>query len=136
MTDSELVEFAKKAMRNSYSPYSNFKVGAALLTTNGNVFTSCNVENSAFSPTICAERTAFVKAISEGYKNFESIAVVAQKNNIDTEYCSPCGVCRQFMSEFCSGSFKIILVGKNNSLKIKTLEQLLPNGFGSENLEV
>lgn len=125
-----LIDIAKEARKNSYSPYSNFKVGAALLTKSGKVYTGCNVENGAYSPSCCAERTAFVKAISEGDKEFDSIAVVGGKNDTD-EFCLPCGVCRQFMSEFCDKDFKIY-VTNNKEVKCYTLDELLPNSFKLE----
>lgn len=125
-----LIVVAKEARENSYSPYSNFKVGAALLTKNGKVYKGCNVENGAYSPSCCAERTAFVKAISEGDKEFDSIAIVGGKNDTD-EFCLPCGVCRQFMSEFCNNEFKIY-VTNNKEIKCYTLEELLPHSFKLE----
>ena len=105
MTDKELVLKAQEAMNNSYSPYSQFKVGAALLTESGKVYAGCNIENVAFGPSICAERVAFFKAISEGEKNFSKIAVVGGKNGIISSATPPCGVCRQVMREFCSDSY-------------------------------
>ena len=125
-----LIDYAKEARNNSYSPYSNFKVGAALLTKSGKVYKGCNVENGAYSPSCCAERTAFVKAISEGETEFDSIAVVGGKNDTN-EYCLPCGVCRQFMSEFCSQDFKIF-VSNNKEIKMYTLSELLPYSFKLE----
>lgn len=125
-----LIDVAKEAREKSYSPYSNFKVGAALLTKNGKIYKGCNVENGAYSPSCCAERTAFVKAISEGEKHFDSIAVVGGKNSTD-EFCLPCGVCRQFMSEFCNNDFKIY-VTNNKEVKCYTLEELLPYSFKLE----
>jgi cytidine deaminase len=122
-----LIEIAKEATKNSYSPYSNFKVGAALLTKSGKVYTGCNIENGAYSPTCCAERTAFVKAISEGEKEFVAIAVVNDKNTI----CYPCGVCRQFMREFCGDTFEIYLED-NEKIKKFTLNELLPYSFELE----
>ncbi|MGM9551054.1 MAG: cytidine deaminase [Clostridia bacterium] len=115
-----LLNKAREALKFSYAPYSSFKVGAALLSTDGQIFTGCNVENSAFSPSMCAERVAFSKAISEGVKDFSAIAVV---NSLDTP-CTPCGVCRQVMAEFCRGDFKIIT--KDNTY---TLKELLPQSF-------
>jgi len=125
-----LIDIAKEARKNSYSPYSNFKVGAALLTKDNKVYTGCNVENGAYTPSCCAERTAFVKAISEGNKEFDSIAVVGGKDNTD-EFCLPCGVCRQFISEFCDKDFKIY-VTDNKEIKCYTLEELLPYSFKLE----
>jgi cytidine deaminase len=123
-----LIEYAKEASKNSYSPYSNFKVGAALLTKSGKLYKGCNVENSAYSPSCCAERTAFLKAISEGEKEFDSIAIVGGKDDLP---CLPCGVCRQFMSEFCDKDFKIY-VNNNEEIKMYTLEELLPHSFELE----
>ena len=124
-----LIKEAEKAMSLSYSPYSSFKVGAALLTEKGKIYLGCNIENASFSPTVCAERTAFFKAVSEGEKEFEAIAVVGGKDGKSTALCPPCGVCRQVMSEFCGRDFKIILSG-NDGIKQFTLAELLPLGFG------
>lgn len=120
----ELYEKACKAVPFAYAPFSDFKVGAALLCKNGEVFTGVNVENSSFGATICAERTAFVKAISEGNKEFEAIAVVADKGEV-----WPCGICRQFMKEFCEDDFKIITGADVDSLKMYTMDEILPEGF-------
>ena len=130
MTDLELIEQAKSALRHSYSPYSHFCVGAALLTKNGTVYTGCNVENAAFGPSICAERTAFCKAVSVGERDFAAIAIVGGKEGVITDYCPPCGVCRQVMSEFCQGDFKIILSDGHGGLKVRTLDEMLPERFG------
>ena len=119
----ELFDRAVKAAENSYSPYSRFKVGAALLCSDGTIYTGCNIENSSFSLTNCAERTAFFKAISEGKKEFEAIAIAGGHDNM-SEPCYPCGSCRQVMTEFCHNYFKIIL-----SDKILTLNEILPYGF-------
>ncbi len=129
MTDLELIEQAKAALRHSYSPYSHFCVGAALLTADGKVFTGCNVENAAFGPSICAERTAFCKAVSEGERHFCAIAIVGGKEGVISDFCPPCGVCRQVMSEFCKGDFRIILTD-GSKIKTWTLDQLLPERFG------
>ena len=121
MTDNELIKIATDAMNYSYSPYSGFKVGAALLTESGNVFTGCNIENSAFSPTLCAERVAFSKAVSDGEKKFSKIAIVGGKDGKIENLCPPCGVCRQVMREFCDPSeFDVILVRSSNRLKKQT----------------
>lgn len=132
MTDKELVLKAQEAMNNSYSPYSEFKVGAALLTENGKVYTGCNIENVAFGPSICAERVAFFKAISEGEKNFLKIAVVGGKNGIISSATPPCGVCRQVMREFCSDNFEILIVRENNEYDKVLLKDLLPLSFRPE----
>ena len=117
----------------SYAPYSHFKVGAALLAKNGKVYGGCNIENVAFSPTNCAERTAFFRAISEGVREFDAIAVVGGKDGVLTEYSPPCGVCRQVMQEFCNPSeFKIILAVSEKDYKVYTLSELLPLGFDVE----
>lgn len=124
MTDRELYETALKMTERAYAPFSNFKVGAALLTTDGKVFTGVNVENSSLGGTICAERTAFVKAISEGEYSFEKIAVVANEGE-----AWPCGICRQFMKEFCDDDFRIITGNEADSLRVFTMAEILPEGF-------
>lgn len=121
---NELIEQAKKATLNSYVPYSNFKVGAALLCKNGKVYLGCNIENKAFGPSICAERVAFSKAISEGEKEFTAIAIIG-----GDDICPPCGICRQVMSEFCNDDFIIYLEGKGNKIEKYTLNELLPHRF-------
>ena len=132
MTDKELVLKAIDSMKNSYSPYSRFKVGAALLTENGKIYTGCNIENVAFGPSICAERVAFFKAISEGEKNFSKIAVVGGKNGIISSATPPCGVCRQVMREFCSDDFEILIVRENENYDKVLLKDLLPHSFKPE----
>lgn len=131
MNDRELIEAAASARKMSYSPYSGFAVGAALLCEDGSVFTGCNIENSAFSPTNCAERTAFFKAVSEGRRDFAKIAVVGGRADLATpEYCCPpCGVCRQVMKEFCKPDFEIIMAKSGDEYKIMTLSELLPASF-------
>ena len=134
MTNQELFEMALKAREFSYSPYSNYKVGAALLAKNGTVYTGCNIENAGYTPCNCAERTAFFKAVSEGVMEFEKIAVVAGKDEID-QMTAPCGVCRQVMMEFCDPkTFTIIMPVGKDELGEFTLEELLPFGFGPSNL--
>lgn len=129
MTDKELIIKAKQAAENAYAPYSGFTVGAALLTKDGKVYTGCNIENASFSPTNCAERTAFFKAVSEAERDFSKIAIVGGKNKDFTDFCSPCGVCRQVMSEFCKEDF-IILLGRNDEeIKAFTLKEILPLNF-------
>ena len=125
----ELVLQAQEAMKNAYAPYSGFKVGAALLAKNGKVYTGCNVENASFSPTICAERTAVAKAVSEGEREFSAIAVVGGKGGEITGIFPPCGVCRQVMQEFCDPDFLIHMGGKNGEIQTVSLENLLPYGF-------
>lgn len=129
MLNSELMERAIKSRQYAYTPYSGFKVGAALLASNGTVYTGCNIENSAYTPTVCAERTAFFKAISEGVKEFEKIAVVGGKDELN-EYCPPCGVCRQVMIEFCDPDrFQIILGDSPEKYRVFSLAELFPMSF-------
>ena len=130
--EEKLIEAAIKASNNSYSPYSNFKVGAALLTSDNKVFLGCNIENAAYSPSCCAERCAIFKAVSEGYSEFKAIAIVGGTNGNFKDFCPPCGVCRQVLSEFVNKDFKIILGNKNLEYKTYTLEELLPLGFSLE----
>ena len=130
-----LIEKAKEMVENAYAPYSSFKVGAALLCSDGSIYTGCNIENASFSPTVCAERVAIFKAISDGKRDFTAIAVCGGKNGVLSEkFCFPCGVCRQVMSEFCKGDFKIYALSEND-VKEYTLSDILPYGFGIENLE-
>lgn len=131
-----LIEAALSARQASYSPYSNYQVGAALLTEGGTIYTGCNIENAAYSPTNCAERTAFFKAVSEGERKFRAIAIVggAKDKDIDN-YAYPCGVCRQVMVEFCEpNNFWVITAKSVTDYKVKTLGELLPDGFGAANL--
>lgn len=124
MTNEKLMQAAKKSRQSSYSPYSHFSVGAALLTNGGKVYTGANIENASYPATICAERVAIFKAISENEREFEKIAISADCD----DFCFPCGVCRQVMSEFCGDNFKIILQNKNE-IKEFTLGELLPYSF-------
>ena len=135
-TIQELIIAALEARKMSYSPYSHYQVGAALLAKNGITFTGCNIENAAYAPTNCAERTAFFKAVSEGITDFRAIAVVGSpKGNVLTQYAYPCGVCRQVMMEFCNPSdFQIIIAKSENDYRIMALHELLPEGFGPDNL--
>ncbi len=121
-----LIETAKKVRKNAYTPYSNYKVGCALLTKNGKIFSGCNIENDGIM-SICAERVAFTKAISEGEREFECILVLGGKE--DLQYTSPCGYCRQFMSEFCDKNFEIYMYYGENEIVKKTLMELLPDSF-------
>lgn len=131
----EMIELALGQLQYSYTPYSGFKVGAALLTKDGKFYTGCNIENAAFTPTNCAERTAFFKAVSEGEREFRAICIVGGKDGILTEYAAPCGVCRQVMMEFCDPeTFQIILATGKEQYEIFTLKELLPQGFGPTNL--
>ena len=136
MTDYELVEAAETARDRAYSPYSDFKVGAALLTKEGKLYVGCNIENASYTPTNCAERTAFFKAVSEGQQEFLAIAIVGNKADAEeTDYCAPCGVCRQVIAEFCNPkTFKIYLAKNKDEFKEYTLEELLPLGFTSKDL--
>ena len=136
MTNKELILEAKKAREYAYCPYSHHSVGAALLTKAGKVYYGCNIENAAYGPTNCAERTAFFKAVSEGEREFDRIAIVGGMNGKDgSSPCAPCGVCRQVMAEFCNPeTFKIILTNGANEPLEYTLNELLPLGFGPKNL--
>ncbi len=134
MTDKELISLAKEAAKNAYVPYSHYTVGAALITKDGKVYTGCNIENAAYGPTNCAERTAFFKAVSEGERDFEAIAVVGGKELDFKDYFTPCGVCRQVMMEFCEKNFRI-LIGKNGEEYLDlTLDEILPYGFSPKAL--
>ncbi len=124
MTNRELYEIAVSMMDKAYAPFSKYRVGAALLTKDGKVYTGCNVENSSFGGTICAERTAFVKAVSEGDREFEKIAIVSSGGE-----AWPCGICRQFMKEFCEDDFVIITGHDVDSLRTYTMKEILPEGF-------
>ena len=128
INSKQLIEKAVDAMKKSYSPYSDFKVGAALLSKSGRVFTGCNIENASFSTTNCAERTAVFKAVSEGERGFTAIAIVGGKNGEITDFCYPCGVCRQVMAEFCDKDFMIVLTD-GKLTKACSLQQLLPEAF-------
>ena len=134
MTDKQLMDVAVKAREMSYSPYSNFRVGAALLGKSGKIYKGCNVENAAYSPTNCAERTAVFKAVSEGETQFSAIAIVGGKGNEVQPLCAPCGVCRQALAEFCDGDLRVVL-GTEEHLQIYTLAQLLPLSFDKSNLQ-
>ncbi|MCB5921172.1 cytidine deaminase [Mediterraneibacter faecis] len=131
----KLIDTAIEQLKFSYTPYSNFKVGAALLTKSGKIYTGCNIENASYTPTNCAERTAFFKAVSEGVRDFQAICIVGGKDGKLTEYTAPCGVCRQVMMEFCNPkTFQIILAVDKERYEIYTLEELMPFGFGPLNL--
>ena len=131
----KLIDTAIEQLKFSYTPYSNFKVGAALLAKNGEIFTGCNIENESYTPTNCAERTAFFKAVSEGVREFRAICIVGGKDGKLTEYTAPCGVCRQVMMEFCNPkTFQIILAIDKERYEIYTLKELMPLGFGPLNL--
>lgn len=135
-SENELRAMAIEAMQRAYSPYSHCKVGAALLAKSGKVYLGCNIENASYSPTICAERTAFAKAVSEGEREFDAIAVAGSATDDVDGFFPPCGVCRQVMNEFCDlDEFKIILVKSADEHKTVTLRELLPYSFGSENIK-
>lgn len=126
--EESLISYATKAMGNSYSPYSNFKVGAALLTADGNIYMGTNVENSSYGATNCAERTAIFKAVSEGHRKFYAIAVVGGLNGNVTGICTPCGICRQVLKEFADENM-IVLLGNQQGYRKFTLGELLPMSF-------
>lgn len=134
MNYEELIKTATEMTKRSYVPYSHFHVGAALLDSNGKVWTGCNIENAAYGPSNCAERTAVFKAVSEGAHSFEAIAIVGGPEDENgkvqiQDFCPPCGVCRQVLSEFCDREFKIILANGNEEQKVFTLAELLPESF-------
>lgn len=136
MTERELIKAALEARKASYSPYSGYQVGAALLTQEGKLYTGCNIENAAYTPTICAERNAIFKAVSEGERHFKAIAIVGSPAGEVVQFAWPCGVCRQVMMEFCDpAGFVVISAKSETDYRIKTLDQLLPEGFGPQNLE-
>ncbi|MBQ2934113.1 MAG: cytidine deaminase [Clostridia bacterium] len=134
MSNKELVKAAFAAMQKAYAPYSGYKVGAALLSKSGTVYSGCNVENASYSPTNCAERTAFFKAISEGEREFSAIAVVGGKDGVVTNLFMPCGVCRQVMAEFCDADFKVLVARSEDDFSEFTLLELLPSGFSKNNM--
>ena len=129
MTPQELIQLAKEAMTHAYAPYSGFRVGAALLCADGSVYQGCNIENAAYSPTNCAERTAFFRAVYDGHREFTALAVCGGKDGIITGFCPPCGVCRQVMREFCREDFPVYLAGPDGQYQTRTLSQLLPDSF-------
>lgn len=136
MTDTELVASAIEARERAYVPYSHFAVGAALLCADGTVICGCNIENAAYTPSNCAERTAFFRAVFDGHRDFSAIAVVGgPEGQPVSELCAPCGVCRQVMMEFCDPeTFRIVLAAKPDEPVSRTLAEILPLGFGPDNL--
>ena len=134
MNNKDLVKAAFEAMGKAYSPYSHCKVGAALLTRDGKVYTGCNVENASYGATNCAERTAFFKAISEGERDFSKIAIVGGVEGVVTNMFMPCGVCRQVMDEFCNRDFEVLVAKDRENFEVFTLSQLLPLSFDEKNL--
>ena len=136
ISNEKLVELALEARNRSYAPYSHFMVGAALLTNDGKVYQGCNIENASFSPTVCAERTAFFKAISEGDREFVKIAVAGSPEGEVDRYAAPCGVCRQVMTEFCDPeTFEIIFGISPEKYEVHLLKEILPYGFGMGHLK-
>lgn len=132
---TQMIQEAIAAMQYSYSPYSHFCVGASLLGKSGKLYRGCNIENASYTPTNCAERTAFFKAVSEGEREFDAICIVGGKNGRLETYSPPCGVCRQVMMEFCDPeTFQIILATDETHYTVYTLQELLPLGFGPDNL--
>ena len=134
MTDRELLQCAVEAREMAYAPYSGFRVGAALLGKSGKLYKGCNVENAAYSPTNCAERTALFKAVSEGEREFVSIAIVGGMYETINDFCAPCGVCRQVLAEFCGPDFRVVL-GTPDNPQVFAFKDLLPFGFGKSDLE-
>ncbi len=129
MTPEKLMDLAREAMTHSYDPYSGYMVGAALLCADGTVYQGCNIENASFTPTICAERTAFFQAVYDGHRDFEAIAVCGGKDGKVEGQFPPCGVCRQVMGEFCKGDFKIYLDNNEGTIDTFTLAEMLPHSF-------
>lgn len=134
ITDRELMQAAQEARKNSYSPYSHFRVGAALLTRAGKVYTGCNIENAAYSPTNCAERTAIFKAVSEGEREFTKLAIVGGMEGETADFCAPCGVCRQVIAEFCPPDFPVLL-GSPEKFSEYKMSELLPYSFTDKDLK-
>ena len=137
MEKQQLIREAIAARKRSYSPYSHFRVGAALLGKSGKIYTGCNIENAAYTPTNCAERTAFFKAISEGEKEFEMIVIVGgPAKSARMDYCPPCGVCRQVLAEFCDPkAFRVLMARTETDYRECSLEEVLPFGFTKEELQ-
>ena len=133
MTPEKLMELAKEAMERAYAPYSRCKVGAALLCADGTVYQGCNIENAAYGPTNCAERTAIFKAVYDGHREFTAIAVCGGAEGKPSGAFPPCGVCRQVLREFCKDDFAVYLETADGTIQTITLAQLLPYSFGSEN---
>ena len=131
MTPEQLVSMAKEAMTHAYAPYSGYQVGAALLCADGSVYCGCNIENASYTPTVCAERTAFFKAVYDGHRDFSAIAVCGGKDGVITSQFPPCGVCRQVMREFCGDDFTLYLVDAQG-FETVTLAQILPYSFSAK----
>ena len=139
LDEKVLILSAIEARKSSYTPYSKFKVGASLLTKDGKIYQGCNIECASYTPTTCAERTALLKAVSEGHREFSAIAIVGgpeEETDIFSDYAAPCGVCRQYLREFCNPKeMKVIIAKSENESKTFTLEELLPISFGPDNLK-
>ena len=134
MDYKELAKTALQAKLTAYAPYSKFNVGAALLTKSGKIYTGCNIESAAYSPTNCAERTALFKAISEGEREFVAMAIAGSPENQLPDYCYPCGVCRQVLKEFVADDFVLVIAKSDEDFKIHSFIELLPYGFGASDL--
>lgn len=134
MTSENLLALAKEAMTHAYAPYSHFWVGAAVLCADGTVYQGCNVENAAYGECICAERTAMLKAVYDGHRDFEAIAICGGREGVIEGFCAPCGACRQVLSEFASNNLKIYLINGVGEIRTLTLGELLPWSFSSDNL--
>ena len=131
MSPEQLIDLAKEAMTHAYVPYSGYKVGAALLCADGTVYLGCNIENASYSPSVCAERTAFFKAVFDGHREFTAIAVVGGKDGVITGAFPPCGVCRQVMREFCDDDFMIYMLTGEDTYEGYPLAQMLPHSFSA-----
>lgn len=133
---ARLADMALEARKQAYTPYSNYTVGAALLTADNKIYSGCNIENASYGATNCAERTAFFKAVSEGERDFKAIAIAGGiRGQEPTDYAYPCGICRQVMKEFCGDDFQIIVVKSSADYQVFTLAELLPYGFGGESIK-
>ncbi|MCH5269600.1 MAG: cytidine deaminase [Lachnospiraceae bacterium] len=132
---STLIKAALEARANAYAPYSGYRVGAALLTENEEVYTGCNIENASYGATNCAERTAFFKALSEGKRRFKAIAIAGGKEGSPEDYAFPCGICRQVMQEFCKEDFVILVTKTEQDYQEYRLKDMLPHGFGGDKLQ-
>lgn len=128
MESKKLIDIAVGAMKKAYTPYSHFKVGAALLCEDGTIYEGCNIENASYTPTICAERVAFFSAVRDGHRKFSKIAIVGGNEGVLSSYAFPCGVCRQVMREFCSGSFELCFYD-GREIKELTLDEMMPYSF-------
>lgn len=135
MDKKELVKEALAAREFAYTPYSKFNVGAALLCKNGRVFRGCNIESASYTPTNCAERTAFFKAVSEGEREFSAIAIVGgPAGTPPADFCYPCGVCRQVMAEFCGRDFKVYIAKSESEIREYSIDEIIPFAFTQEDL--